>query len=43
MVFDVIYSEYERRIIEELRETTNDENIEEMLESGEIHDIILKN
>lgn len=42
MVFDRIYSEYKKRIIEELKNNKSEDEIAEMLEKREIHDIILK-
>ena len=42
MVFDAIYDEYEKRIIEEFKHSKSEEEIEDMLEAKEIHDIILK-
>jgi hypothetical protein len=42
MVFDAIYDEYEHRIITELKKTNSDNEIEEMLDSGGVHDMILK-
>ena len=42
MVFDAIYDEYEKRIIEEFKQSKSEEEIEDMLEAKEIHDIILK-
>ncbi len=42
MVFDRIYSEYKKRIMEELKNNKSEDEIAEMLEKREIHDIILK-
>jgi hypothetical protein len=42
MVFDAIYDEYEGRIITELEKSKSDNEIEEMLDSGVVHDMILK-
>jgi hypothetical protein len=40
MVFDVIYDEYEHRIITELKKSNSDNEIEKMLDSGVVHDTI---
>jgi hypothetical protein len=42
MVLDAIYDEYEHRIIMELEKSNSDDEIEKMLYSGVVHDMILK-
>lgn len=42
MVFDAIYDEYEKRIIEEFKHSKSEEEVEDMLEAKEIHDIMLQ-
>jgi hypothetical protein len=42
MVLDAIYDEYEHRIIMELEKSNSDDEIEKILYSGVVHDMILK-
>jgi hypothetical protein len=42
MVFDAIYDEYEHRIITELEKSNSENEIEKMLDSGVVHDMILR-
>ena len=42
MVFEKVYEIYENIIIKTLEQTKTDEEIDEMLDSGSIHDMVLK-
>lgn len=42
MVFEKVYEIYENIIIKTLEQTKTDEEIDEMLDSGDIHDMVLK-
>lgn len=42
MVFDALYDCYEERILDELENTLTESEVDEMLETGVVHDMILK-